>query len=328
MLRRTAALAVGGVTAVQAYRLASLERSEPHTTSSALRQLVTFDLMRVASTIARRRHDADCSQFADVQAALLRDRLTANADTAYGRDHGFAALLASEDVVRAFRETHPLTRPAHYAPYIQRIADGEAKVLNAEPETMLAATSGTSGTRTLLPCTPTMSATFFAKGILVVFDTLRRACPDAFELQRTCKLAFAPSWTTTPGGLRVGPNSSGPKDKSFARLLHLYSTPAAGYTIADDEYAALYVHALFAVRDAKLGIIEANFISMPARTSCRARTRGSRHGGCCCCSAVMASLASAHLRRVRAPGQAISSLNSPLLLSALKVSMLFFLQIK
>jgi len=127
------------------------------------------------------------------------------------------------------------------------------------------ARAGTSGKRALLPSTPTMSSTFFKRGILVVFDTMRRAEVDCFELQKTCKLTFAASWQTSSGGLRVGPNSSGPKDKGFEKLLPLYSTPMAGYQIEGDETAALYVHALFAARDQKLGILEANFVSLPFR---------------------------------------------------------------
>ena len=68
---------------------------------------------------------------------------------------------------------------------------------------------------------------------------------------------------TSPGGLPVGPNSSGPKDNSFKKPLLLYSTPAEGYAIANDEHAALYVHAL-AARDRKLGLIEAT-VSLPLR---------------------------------------------------------------
>ena len=93
---------------------------------------------------------------------------------------------------------------------------------------MLAATSGTSGQRALLPYTQVMASAFFKYGILVVFDTLRRTLPESFELQKTCKLAFAPSWTYAEGGLRIGPNSSNPNDKAFRRLLLLYSTPSAG----------------------------------------------------------------------------------------------------
>ena len=265
MLRRTAQALTGAATAataVQMTRFTTMERSEYHTTRSALEQFVAFDVLRLVSWRARRQHDADCEAFGSIQASLLRERLEANKDTAFGRAHGYASLLSEPDIVEAFRQRLPVTTGADYAPWVARVAAGEPSVLNAEPETQLAATSGTSGSRTLLPNTPTMSRTFFIKGILVIFDTMARVVPGVFQMQRTCKLAFAPSWSTTEGGLKVGPNSSNPL--SNKRLLTLYSTPEAGYTI-QDEQAALYVHALFAARDRKLGIIEANFVSQPAR---------------------------------------------------------------
>jgi len=255
-----AAAAAG--TVVQLGRLATMERSTQHTPATAFQQLFYFDILRLVSRRARAAHDDDCDAFGRVQAALLRERLEANKDTAFGIAHGFGDLLSSTDMVEAFRQRMPISTGAHYAPWVERVAAGEPNVLNAQPETQLAATSGTSGSRTVLPNTAAMSSTFFLKGILVLFETLGRAVPGVFQLQRTCKLAFAPTWSTTPGGLRVGPNSSNPlRDK---RLLLLYSTPEAGYTI-QDEQAALYVHALFAARDRGLGIIEANFVSLPAR---------------------------------------------------------------
>ncbi|KAJ1446325.1 GH3 auxin-responsive promoter [Pelagophyceae sp. CCMP2097] len=271
MLRRGAqagAAAAGAVVLVQAARFASKDRSDCHTASSALQQFVIFDLLRVAGAVARRSHDKDCAAFEATQAALLRRRLEAARDTSYGRAHDFAALLAAGDdaaVVASFRAAQPLTAYDDYAPYVDRIAGGEANVLNAEPETMLAATSGTSSRRALLPNTKDMSGTFFARGILVLFDTLANQTQSLDHLQRTCKLAFAPRWSTTAGGLRVGPNSSGPKDPSFEKMRAvLYSSPRAAYDV-DGELEALHVHALFAARDRKLGILEANFITMPAR---------------------------------------------------------------
>ena len=255
-----AAAAAGSV--VELGRLATMERSTQHTPATALQQLVYFDLLRLVSRRARAAHDDDCEAFASVQAQLLRERLETNKDTAHGRALGFADLLSSSDVVEAFRQRMPISTGEDYRPWVERIAAGEPAVLNAQAETQLAATSGTSGRRTVLPNTEAMSGTFFLRGILVLFDTLGRAVPGVFQLQRTCKLAFAPTWTTTASGLRVGPNSSNPlRDR---RLLVLYSTPAAGYTI-QDEQDALYVHALFAARDRSLGIIEANFVSLPAR---------------------------------------------------------------
>lgn len=274
--RRAGAALTTGVAAIQLYRFRSYERSEWHSISSSVQQFLTFEAMRVASTAARSLHDRDCKKFNAIQAEVLNTRLSENASTVFGRDHDFAAILASENTMDAFRERHPITTPETYKPYVDRIVKGDVAVINSEKETMLGATSGTSGTRNLVPYTPTMAKTFFVRGILVVFETLRRSIPDALALQKTCKLAFAANWSETANGLRIGPASSGPKDKSFQRLLHLYSTPAAGYTIAHDEHAALYVHALFAIRDRKLGIIEANFISLPSRLLALIESEGQR----------------------------------------------------
>jgi len=273
---------IGGfVTAVaivshQSCKILMSDQSETHTSSSLVTQQLLFQSMKFAGALAAKRHDRDCNNFEAVQRELLTRRLKENCETAYGRDYGFSALLAQEDVVEAFRASQPITTHPHYQGYVERIASGEAKVLNASAETMLAATSGTSGHRALLPNTKDMSSTFFVRGIMVVFDAVAKSLPDALQLQKTVKLAFAPSWSETEGGLRVGPNSSGPKDKSFKRLLSLYSTPMAGYEIEGDEPAAMYVHALFAARDRNLGIIEANFVSLPERMLRLLATDGDR----------------------------------------------------
>ena len=132
----------------------------------------------------------------------------------YGRR---AAVATSEDVVGAYRRRMPLATYADVEPYVKRIEAGEENVLNAAGETMLARTSGTSGRVALLPTTAAMSSTFFVRGILVVFDVLaRRGCLD--HLQHSCKLAFRATPRFTENGLRVGPNSSGPQDRSFEKL--------------------------------------------------------------------------------------------------------------
>ena len=266
MRRRILLSAPPAAAAIVVARFSSLERSETHTVSTAAQQAVAFEALNFAGWLARRRHDRECADFAAAQQAVLRSRLEANKDAAYGVAHGFSAMLHSEvDLVTAFRTSHPVTRYDHYVPWVARVASGESHVINAESETQLAATSGTSGQRALLPYTKTMASKFFLYGILVVFDVLNRTLPESLGLQRTCKLAFAPIWSWSEGGLRIGPNSSGPADPSFKRLLPLYSTPWAGYTIDGDERTALYVHALFAIRDAKLGCLEANFVNLPYR---------------------------------------------------------------
>ena len=143
--RRAAAVGAAAV-AVQVGRFASRDRAEEtHTLSTAVQQFFMFDALRVAGAYARWRHDQDCAGFEDTQAALLRSLLERNKDTAYGVDRGFAAIAAADDVVAAFRANHPLTTYADVAPYVDRIYEHGGPVLNASPERMLAATSGTSG---------------------------------------------------------------------------------------------------------------------------------------------------------------------------------------
>lgn len=197
------------------------------------------------------------------QARLLTDLLTANRDTLYGRDHGFERVLAAPDVVAAFRAAHPLTRHPDIAWYVDRMVDGETGVMVSEPVRLLGVTSGTSGARHLLPCPPSIGAHFFTRGITATFDVLFRTWPAAFSLQRTLKLTYAPATLVSPGGVRIGPASSSPADPSFKRLLPLYSTPGPAFARLP-EPEALYLHLLFALRDSKLGIIEANFVSLVA----------------------------------------------------------------
>ena len=104
MIRRaataTGAVATAGLT-VQIGRFVSMERSEHHTTKTALLQFVLFDVLRLVSNRARAALDADCEAFESVQAALLRQRLESNKDTAFGKAHGFAEILTASDLVEA-----------------------------------------------------------------------------------------------------------------------------------------------------------------------------------------------------------------------------------
>ena len=275
MARRVALGSIAAVGGIAAVHFTTMERSDTHTIATAAQQFFLFGALKLVGRWARARHDDDCRDFQKVQETVLCDILERRSETVYGSEQKFVDMLTSEDITSAFRARHPVTTYSHWSPWVDRIANGEPNVLNKEPEKMLAATSGTSGRRALLPGTNQQSATFFTRGILVVFDVLRRTLPSCFELQRACKLAFAPTWTHAPGGLKIGPNSSDPTDARFRKLLPLlYSTPAAGYMISHDEQAAIYIHALFAARDSNLGILEANFVNLPHRLLSVLRDRG------------------------------------------------------
>ena len=166
MIRRAVSFAGGAATSVQLCRFLACERSDEHSVGTAVQQFIMFDALRVAGAGMRYMHDRDCAAFERTQRTLLRDLLRQNAETTYGRAHGFGALATSEeDVVGAYRRRMPLATYADVEPYVKRIEAGEENVLNAAGETMLARTSGTSGRVALLPTTQQMSSTFFVRGI-------------------------------------------------------------------------------------------------------------------------------------------------------------------
>ncbi|HEX5716778.1 MAG TPA: GH3 auxin-responsive promoter family protein [Thermoanaerobaculia bacterium] len=87
-----------------------------------------------------------------VQRSLLGSYLGANADTAFGRAHGFASVRTAEE----YRERVPLLGGDELTPWVDRIAAGEARVLTRSPVRTLEPTSGSSATPKLIPYTPAL----------------------------------------------------------------------------------------------------------------------------------------------------------------------------
>lgn len=85
-----------------------------------------------------------------VQRSLLRHYLRANADTAFGRAHGFASIRTAEE----YRERLPFL--ADLDPWVERIAAGEKDVLTRSPVKTLEPTSGSSASPKLIPYTPAL----------------------------------------------------------------------------------------------------------------------------------------------------------------------------
>jgi len=102
-------------------------------------------------------------------ARLLRD----NADTAFGRAHGFAAIRDLEH----YRRAVPLRTYAGFEPWIDRIRAGEATVLTAAPVTRLIPTGGSAGGSKLIPWTSELAAEFTASIGAWIVD-LQRRCPS------------------------------------------------------------------------------------------------------------------------------------------------------
>lgn len=104
------------------------------------------------------------------QAALLRSILATNADTVFGRDHDFGNIQTLED----FRRRVPVGDYASHEHDIERIRAGETNVLTRDAVTHLIPTSGSSGSRKLIPHTKALQVQFDAALGPWVRDLFRR----------------------------------------------------------------------------------------------------------------------------------------------------------
>jgi hypothetical protein len=106
-------------------------------------------LLWVKAPRSLRHFNALCRTPVQAQDRLLRQILEANADTEFGRQHGF-------DGITSFREFQQLVPIASYEdlePYITAAMSGQPNQLTKEPPVLFTTTSGTTGNRKYIPMT-------------------------------------------------------------------------------------------------------------------------------------------------------------------------------
>ncbi|XP_028823964.1 GH3 domain-containing protein [Denticeps clupeoides] len=226
--------------------------------SRSLGDLVALRVARKAVAWVGRRQrvrlEADTRDVRRAQEETLLKRLRRGADTWYGKQHQFSSIQDCE----TFRQRHPVTGYDHYSELVERVAAGEERVLTADKPLVLAMTSGTSGTSNMLLSTKDTSTEFFMQGVAVCLDVMQRAFPATAGAQRTAKFFYMPAFRQSAAGVPIGPNSSSPA--ASRHLLRLYTTPAPAFRVPG-ERDALYLHLLFALKDASVGTLESNFAS-------------------------------------------------------------------
>ena len=109
------------------------------------------------------------------QTEVLRSIVSANRETTFGREHGFADV----DGPQTFRARVPVQQYEMLRPYIDRQRRTGETALTADAPLFYAQTSGTTGTPKYIPITPAALAIHRAEQAL--FSYLQfRACPQAF----------------------------------------------------------------------------------------------------------------------------------------------------
>jgi hypothetical protein len=106
-------------------------------------------LLWVKAPRSLRHFNALCRTPVQAQDRLLRQILETNADTEFGRRHGFGAITS----FRQFQERVPISAYEDLEPYITAEMNGRPNQLTKEPPVLFTTTSGTTGNRKYIPMT-------------------------------------------------------------------------------------------------------------------------------------------------------------------------------
>src|SRR5215216_2445337 len=96
-----------------------------------------------------RHFNALCRTPVEAQDRLLRQILETNADTEFGRRHGFAGITS----LQQFQERVPISTYEDLEPYITAEMQGRPNQLTKDPPVLFTTTSGTTGNRKYIPMT-------------------------------------------------------------------------------------------------------------------------------------------------------------------------------
>jgi hypothetical protein len=188
---------------------------------------------------------------ADAQARLLRQILTRNRDTVFGRAHRFDTITG----VDAYQKQVPLAKYEDFAPSIDAIAAGETNVLTSEPVRLLEPTSGTSGGEKLIPYTAGLRLQF-QRGVAAWIADLFRRRPAVRRGRAYWSIspAFGPP-RRSPGGLPIGFDDDiaylGWAERFALRRL-LVGPPAGVRSSAIDSFRYVTLLSLLAAGDLSL----------------------------------------------------------------------------
>ena len=111
------------------------------------------------------------------QGRVLADLLEFNAETEFGRQHGFGRIRTIDD----FRRAVPVRDYADHAPLIERTAAGERALLSADTPVVYFTSSGSTGAHKKVPVTPRFMSTTFMPFYFAAWAPLIEHFPDVLE---------------------------------------------------------------------------------------------------------------------------------------------------
>lgn len=156
---------------------------------------------------ARRKDHLRNARPAEGQASVLRDLLNRAAQTAFGRDHGFEAMLEMTDAAAqaaAFRAAVPVRDYEGLKPYVERVVAGESDVLWPGLPKYFCKTSGTTSGAKYIPLTADSLPNHIGSARRALLHHIARSGHAEFVGGKMIFLQGSPTLTATEGGVPLG----------------------------------------------------------------------------------------------------------------------------
>jgi hypothetical protein len=187
-----------------------------------------------------------------VQETLLKEIIASQADTRFGRDHGFSTIRTVAD----FRRQAPVAPYEYVQPYIEQVQRGDTRALLSDQVLMFALTSGTTAARKFIPVTQRYLQ-IYRRGWNLWGIRAMRAHKREITLRPIVQLVGDPDEFRTEAGIPCGSISGFTAEVQRRLVRRQYCVPACTGRIKDST-ARTYVALRFGIPHAIGMLLAAN----------------------------------------------------------------------
>ncbi|XP_064640216.1 uncharacterized protein LOC135495468 [Lineus longissimus] len=185
------------------------------------------------------------------QADWLLKFLADRKDTVIGRDWGFDSIKSVED----YRSKIPVTRYDSYKDYMERVAKGEANVVNKGKPSYIVLTSGTTGNNKKFWFDKAVLWNIAEAAYIIPLPFKIVKFPSVVHLREPFVCTILPNMMKSESGCRMGPLSCCVIENTVS------TTPIDAILGIKDEKVIMYIHAVFGLLHDDTESIVFNFVS-------------------------------------------------------------------
>ena len=218
--------------------------------------LLTAVAGRAKANFVRKTRQTDA-----VQEQFLLELLRAYQDTEIGRQYG----LRDIKTIDQFRDRVPVLPYSSYEPLTERIFRGEPNILTPDPVVYINLTSGSTGTKKLIPVTKGFQNSLRQPNLTSMGFLIDALKARKLKFGKLLLTNSAQPFGRSPGGIDYGPASVGVLRMGKFLYEQIFACPFETL-LPGDSLARHYVCLLFALRNRSMRGIIANFPMLVLRT--------------------------------------------------------------